>query len=79
MLFRSFLGLWYWFAQRQHGEKAARWSCIILATSLGWIGFARAAAMDMLLTTTLSAALSFFLTWLSEPPERRPRWALYAF
>ena len=89
-----FLGLWYWFVQRNYGERAAQWSCLILATSLGWIGFARAAAMDMLFSTTLSAALAFFLTWwFGEPatksswsanhPDadepRRPAWALYAF
>jgi 4-amino-4-deoxy-L-arabinose transferase-like glycosyltransferase len=74
-----FLGVWYWFAQRHYGESAARWSGLILATSVGWIGFARAAAMDMLLATTLGAALVFFLTWFFASPPGRPRWALYAF
>ncbi len=58
-----FLGLWYWFAARFYGERAARWSCLILATSAGYIGFSHAAAMDMLLTTTLGAALVFYCLW----------------
>jgi 4-amino-4-deoxy-L-arabinose transferase-like glycosyltransferase len=58
-----FLGLWYWFAARFYGEQAARWSCLILATSAGYIGFSHAAAMDMLLTTTLGAALVSYCLW----------------
>jgi 4-amino-4-deoxy-L-arabinose transferase-like glycosyltransferase len=85
-----FLGVWYWFVDRHYGQRAAQWSCLILSTSLGWIGFARAAAMDMLLATTLSAALAFFFTWwfaeASVTPQRgdptlpdRSSWPLYAF
>lgn len=87
-----FLGVWYWFARRFRGERAAQWSCLILATSLGWIGFSRAAAMDMLLTTTLSASLAFFAVWwlgdaantpsqqnIAHHHAKRPTWALYAF
>jgi 4-amino-4-deoxy-L-arabinose transferase-like glycosyltransferase len=82
-----FLGIWHWFSDREYGEGVAGWSCLIMATSLGWIGFARAASMDMLLTTTLSAALAFFLSWWREqksrdrtkPVSHRREWMLYAF
>ncbi|HEY7680336.1 MAG TPA: glycosyltransferase family 39 protein, partial [Terriglobia bacterium] len=70
-----FLGLWFWFAQRFYGTRAAQFSCLMLATALGWIGFARAAAMDMLLTTTLGAALALLALWLW---EQRPA-GLYGF
>jgi 4-amino-4-deoxy-L-arabinose transferase-like glycosyltransferase len=61
-----FIGFWFWFARRCYGDCAAKFSCLILATSLGWIGFGRAAAMDMLLTTSLSAALALLALWLWE-------------
>jgi len=61
-----FLGFWFWFARRFYGDCAAKFSCLMLATSVGWIGFGRAAAMDMLLATSLSAALALLALWLWE-------------
>jgi 4-amino-4-deoxy-L-arabinose transferase-like glycosyltransferase len=61
-----FLGFWFWFARRFYGDLAARFSCLMLATTVGWIGFGRAAAMDMLLATTLSAAVGSLALWLWE-------------
>ena len=70
-----FLGFWFWFARRFYGDCAAKFSCLMLATTLGWIGFGRAAAMDMLLATTLAAALGLLALWLW---EKRPP-GLYGF
>jgi hypothetical protein len=48
---------------------------IFLASTLGWIGFARAAAMDMLFTVTLDLALLLLALWLW---DRKPL-RLYGF
>ncbi len=61
-----FLGLWFWFTRRFYGTQAAQLSCLMLASAVGWIGFARAAAMDMLLTATLGAALVSLAVWVWE-------------
>ena len=61
-----FLGLWLQFARRLFGQQTAVLSCVLLASTLGWIGFARAAAMDMLLATTLGAALLLLALWFWE-------------
>jgi 4-amino-4-deoxy-L-arabinose transferase-like glycosyltransferase len=60
----AFLAFWFWFSRRFYGDCAAKFGCLILATTVGWIGFARGAAMDMLLATSLSAALALFALWL---------------
>jgi 4-amino-4-deoxy-L-arabinose transferase-like glycosyltransferase len=70
-----FLGFWYWFARRFYGSQAAQLSCLMLASAAGWIGFSRAAAMDMLLTVTLGAALVCLAVWFW---EQRPA-GLYGF
>ena len=70
-----FFGFWFWFARRFYGDCAAKFSCLILATTIGWIGFGRAAAMDMLLATTLAAALGLLALWLWEKDTR----GLYGF
>ncbi|MBI1955853.1 MAG: glycosyltransferase family 39 protein [Acidobacteria bacterium] len=61
-----FLGIWLQFARRLFGQQTAVLSCVLLASTLGWIGFARAAAMDMLLATTLGAALLLLALWFWE-------------
>ena len=61
-----FLGLWLQFARRLFGQQTAVLSCVLLASTLGWIGFARAAAMDMLLATTQGAALLLLALWFWE-------------
>ena len=71
----AFLGFWFWFGTRFYGDCAAKFSCIMLATTVGYVGFARAAAMDMLLTTSLSAALGLWAFWLWEKDAR----GLYGF
>ena len=71
----AFLGVWFWFAQRLFGGPTALLAAILLASSLGWIGFARAAAMDMLLAATLDAALLLLALWFWERQTVR----LYGF
>jgi 4-amino-4-deoxy-L-arabinose transferase-like glycosyltransferase len=70
-----FLLIWYRFAKARFGETVAVLATIFLASSLGWIGFARAAAMDMLFTVTLDLALLLLALWLW---ERKPL-RLYGF
>ncbi|MGH9784115.1 MAG: glycosyltransferase family 39 protein, partial [Terriglobia bacterium] len=70
-----FLLVWFRFTRRRYGQTAAMLATIFLASTLGWIGFARAAAMDMLFTVTLDLALLLLLLWFW---ERRPA-HLYGF
>lgn len=70
-----FLLIWFRFARARFGETVALLATIFLASSLGWIGFARAAAMDMLFAVTLDLALLLLALWLW---ERKPL-RLYGF
>ena len=70
-----FLLVWFRFARARFGETVALLATIFLASSLGWIGFARAAAMDMLFAATLDLALLLLALWLW---ERKPL-RLYGF
>lgn len=70
-----FLLVWFRFARARFGETVALLATLFLASSLGWIGFARAAAMDMLFAATLDLALLLLALWLW---ERRPL-RLYGF
>ncbi len=70
-----FLLVWFRFARARFGETTAGLATIFLASALGWIGFARAAAMDMLFTVTLDLALLLLALWLW---ERKPL-RLYGF
>ena len=62
----GFLGVWFWFSRRLFGRRTAALGCILLASTAGWIGFSRAASMDMLLSSTLGAALVFLALWCWE-------------
>jgi len=70
-----FLLVWFRFARARFGETVALLATIFLASSLGWIGFARAAAMDMLFAATIDLALLLLALWLW---ERKPL-RLYGF
>ena len=59
----GFLGLWFWFSRRLFGGRVAAVGCMLLASTVAWIGFSRAATMDMLLSSTLGAALVFLALW----------------
>src|SRR3972149_2192711 len=49
-----FIAFWFWFARRFYGDCAAKFSCLMLATTLGWIGFGGGAALGMVLAATLA-------------------------
>ena len=57
------------------GGGGGRLGGLVRAAAAGGIGFGRAAAMDMLLTTTLGAALAMLAWWLWEEKAA----ALYGF
>jgi 4-amino-4-deoxy-L-arabinose transferase-like glycosyltransferase len=44
-------------------NEYGQWSVLVFLSSLGAIAFSRAASFDILLTMTLTAALSFFFVW----------------
>jgi hypothetical protein len=71
----AFIGVWFWFSRRLFGTRAAALACILLASTVGWIGFAHAAVMDMLLSATLDAALLMLALWFWEKEETH----LYVF
>lgn len=74
MVYISGARLW----DRRTGLLAA----LVMASSIGFYVFARAASMDMLLTACLTMALcSFMVATNSEDPVQRRRWfqAFYAF
>ena len=62
-----------WLSSRETGFLAA----LILATSVGFFAFGRAASMDMILTACLTVALVFFLRGRRESGSAR-RWWFYA-
>jgi len=71
----------YFVCRRLWGKTAALSASLILASSVGYFTFARAASMDMPLTVCLTGALlCFLMAYNTAEPERR-RWffAFYAF
>ena len=61
----------YWCGRKLWDRGAAFLAALILATSIGSFAFARAASMDMPLTTCLTMALVFFLLGLNDITPRR--------
>jgi len=70
-----FLIIWFRFTRGRFGQTTALLATIFLASTLGWIGFAHAAAMDMLFTVTLDLSLLLLALWFW---ERKPA-HLYGF
>ncbi len=70
----------YWIGRKLWDRATGFVAALILATSIGCFTFARAASMDMPLTTCLTMALVFFLAASNESTERRRFWfsAFYA-
>lgn len=72
-------------ARRLWGRTTGVFAALVLASSIGFFAFSRAASMDMLLTSCLTMALCSFLIATNIPPEdagpERRRWfyAFYAF
>src|SRR5262249_54164057 len=68
----------YWCGRRLWDRSTGFIAALILATSIGWFAFARAASMDMLLAMCLTIALVFFLVASNGSTARSHRW-FYAF
>jgi 4-amino-4-deoxy-L-arabinose transferase-like glycosyltransferase len=69
----------YHIARRASGERYGLWCALALATSGLYFGFARAAAFDMTLTFTFTAALSLFHLADTTSDRTLRRWYLYGF
>jgi 4-amino-4-deoxy-L-arabinose transferase-like glycosyltransferase len=68
----------YFACRRLWGRPTAVWACLILASSVGYFAFARAASMDMPLTICLTMALVCFLMGYNSNSADR-RWWFFAF
>src|SRR5262245_29246755 len=70
----------YWCGRKLWDRAVGFLAALVLATSIGSFAFARAASMDMLLSTCLTAALGFFLFAYNDRTARRRMWfcAFYA-
>jgi 4-amino-4-deoxy-L-arabinose transferase-like glycosyltransferase len=61
----------YWCGRKLWDRATGFVAALIFATSIGAFAFARAASMDMLLTTCMTMALVFFLAGLNDTSARR--------
>jgi 4-amino-4-deoxy-L-arabinose transferase-like glycosyltransferase len=68
----------YWCGRKLWNRETGFVASLILATSIGWFTFARAASMDLPLTACLTLALGLFLVANNEIGLRR-RLLFYAF
>jgi 4-amino-4-deoxy-L-arabinose transferase-like glycosyltransferase len=68
----------YWCGRRLWDRAAGFLGALIMASSIGFLAFARAATMDMLLTACLTMALAFFLIGYNDSSPKRRLW-FYAF
>src|SRR5437867_2031966 len=68
----------YWCGRRLWDRATGFLAALILATSIGWFAFARAASMDMPLTACLTMALACFLVAFNDPTPQQRIW-FYAF
>ncbi len=68
----------YWCGRRLWDRTVGLFAALIMASSVGFFAFARAASMDMPLTACLTAALVFFLAGVNDGTDSR-RWWFYLF
>jgi 4-amino-4-deoxy-L-arabinose transferase-like glycosyltransferase len=68
----------YWCGRRLWDRTVGFFAALMMASSIGFFAFARAASMDMPLTACLTMALVFFLFGYNDGGPRR-RWWFYAF
>jgi 4-amino-4-deoxy-L-arabinose transferase-like glycosyltransferase len=68
----------YWCGRKLWDRSLGFLAALVLATSIGFFAFARAASMDMLLTACLTVAMVFFLVALNDQTPRRRLW-MYGF
>jgi 4-amino-4-deoxy-L-arabinose transferase-like glycosyltransferase len=66
------------YAAPRVGATGAAAAGLVLATSVGWLGFARYANLDMTLTACVAIGVLAGLAWLDRPPPRRPPLVPYA-
>jgi 4-amino-4-deoxy-L-arabinose transferase-like glycosyltransferase len=64
----------FWCGRRLYSRGTGFAAALILATSAGFIGLSRAASMDMLLSTSLTLALVFFLVGANTEGPSRSRY-----
>jgi 4-amino-4-deoxy-L-arabinose transferase-like glycosyltransferase len=67
-------------AETKSATHLGNWSALVYLSSFGAIAFSRAASFDILLTMTLTGALSCFFIWhVATANGRTTRWLLVAF
>src|SRR5262245_44511 len=66
--------LTYWCGRKLWNRGTGFVAALILASSIGFFAFARAASMDMSLAASLTVALIFFLVGSNESSSRRRLW-----
>ena len=69
----------YWIGRRMFTRGTGFAAALILMTSVGFFGLARAASMDMLVTASLTGALAFFLAGMDAEDGPSRRWFFYLF
>ena len=68
-----------WWVRSAWGPGAARWTTVLMGTTLFFVAVGRYVVVDMLLTAALTGALAWLGLVLNDPPERRrPVWPMYA-
>jgi len=68
--------VWYWRRlSREFGERAAGYSAVILATSVGWLAYSRVGATDLPLAASFSAAMLLALPWLARGDASGLTWS----
>jgi len=60
----GFLPLFGWLARRLYPGETAQYALLVLASTLGWIGFARGASPEMLFSAALAGALGMLGLWV---------------
>src|SRR5437016_9663856 len=68
----------YWCGRKLWGRVTGFLAALMLASSVGFLAFARAASTDMPLTACVTAALVFFLVAVTDTSPKR-RWWFYLF
>ncbi len=66
----AFLGFYWWILRREFGPRPAAYAVVMLATSLGWIGFSQVGATDLPMTAAFSAAMLLALPWIGKGERR---------
>jgi hypothetical protein len=70
LLSLAFLGFYWWILRREFGTRPALYAALILATSLGWVGFSQVGVTDLPMTAAFSAAMLVAFPWVSKGNPR---------